>query len=312
MPKIPSSSITFAFSKRQDRWTTRYSFTPTCYANCGDIMLSSKDGLGIWKHDANTTRNTFYGDVAPSKLTIVSNEDPSAVKMFKAISLESNRNEWSAKFYTNEEQDNRHKQESNSINGFQDKEGFRYLEVPRDVLNSTENIYPCPNLFILSSILGFLSTSSQISFQVNSATTPNFTLNFSVALGSESLEVSVPSGKLVCIRDGELVGFPSFAPAPGLNLSDIYVSNFIDNTVQLNTQSWNTGSLAVSGFVGLLDSFLSYPLFIVSEASVNGDQMRGPYLRVDLTSATSKPLELHAVNVDYEFSKLDKRLTQNS
>lgn len=273
-------------------------------------MLSSKDGAGVWKHDANTVRNTFYGTSSPSSLTIVSNEDPSAVKMFKAISLESNRNEWSAKFYTNEEQDNKHKQESNLIYGFQDKEGFRYLEVPRDVLNSTENIHPCPGLSIFGSILGFLSTSSQISFQVNSATTPNYTLNFSVA--SESLDVSTPNGKLMCVRNGELVGFPSFAPAPGLNLSDLYVSNFVDNTAQLNTQSWNTGSFAISGFVSLLETFLSYPLFIVSEASVNGDQMRGPYLRVDLTSTTNKPLELHAVNVDYEFSKLDKRLTQNS
>jgi hypothetical protein len=31
-----------------------------------------------------------------------------------------------------------------------------------------------------------------------------------------------------------------------------------------------------------------------------------------LNTSTDKPFELHAINVDYEFSKLDKRLTQNS
>ena len=51
---------------------------------------------------------------------------------------------------------------------------------------------------------------------------------------------------------------------------------------------------------------------MASDASVNGDQMRGPYMRVKLAILTNKPLELHAINIDYEFSKLDKRLTQSS
>jgi hypothetical protein len=53
-------------------------------------------------------------------------------------------------------------------------------------------------------------------------------------------------------------------------------------------------------------------MFVSYNSEVEGDQMRGPYARVMLETQTAEPFELHAINVDYEFSKLDKRLTQNS
>ena len=302
---MPQPPVTFAFSRRQDRWTTRYSFAPTCYANCGDVMLSSKDAFGIWRHDVNENRNNFYGAQRGSSLNVVSNEDPSAVKTFKAVSLETNQKGWTATFFTNEEHQDKNKQQTKTVYGFEDKEGFKYLEVPRDTLNSTENIHPCPSLYLTG------LTSEEITSQVVEGSSSGLTYSVNFSLGSGPLNVSVPNGKLMCVKNGELVGFPSFAVAPGTNLSDLYISNFVENTAEINTQSWNTSAFPTEGFVSLLDSFISYPLFIVSEASVNGDQMRGPYVRVELSLLTNKPLELHAVNVDYEFSKLDKRLTQN-
>ena len=53
-------------------------------------------------------------------------------------------------------------------------------------------------------------------------------------------------------------------------------------------------------------------LLVSYDSEVEGDQMRGPYARVKLETQAAEPFELHAINVDYEFSKLDKRLTQNS
>ena len=55
-----------------------------------------------------------------------------------------------------------------------------------------------------------------------------------------------------------------------------------------------------------------YKLVGVTSSVVDGDQMRGPYAKVRINISDTTPFELHAINVDYSFSKLDARLTQNS
>ena len=51
---------------------------------------------------------------------------------------------------------------------------------------------------------------------------------------------------------------------------------------------------------------------LVVKPEIDGDQLRGPYVNVEISTQTDKHAEIHAINVDYEFSKLDKRLTQNT
>lgn len=313
---IPGS-VTFAFSKKQEAWTTRYSFTPTCYANCGDTMLSSRDDDGVWKHDSNQKRNSFYGSVEESSLTVSSNQDPSAIKLFKSISIESNKKDWKARFSSNDEYNDKNKQISNVVSGFEDKEGFKYLEVPRDILNSTGNIQPCPGMSVILPedvpFGGIGSTASEIGFSIfsnaGSSSTP---ISFSVPLTEGPLNLSVSHGEILCNHEGELKSFSSFVANSVFNLSALNVSGFTDSSAAISTALWNLTELTIDGFVDYLVEFFSNPLFVVSNASVNGDQMRGPYLKTNLSIKTEEPLELHAVNIDYEFSNLDKRLTQNS
>ena len=85
--EVNSANITFAFSEKQDAWTTRYSFVPTCYANCDDQMLSFKEALGkVWLHDKSSTRNRFYDGLNPSFLEVSFNDSPSEVKVFNSVS----------------------------------------------------------------------------------------------------------------------------------------------------------------------------------------------------------------------------------
>jgi len=56
----------------------------------------------------------------------------------------------------------------------------------------------------------------------------------------------------------------------------------------------------------------SNQLVLVVNPKIDGDQLRGPYVNVEISTQTDKHAEIHAINVDYEFSKLDKRLTQNT
>lgn len=281
---------TFAFSKRRDAWTTRYSFTPTCYATCGDILMSSKDTSGnsggVWRHDANNQRNSFYGALHKTSMTLSSNDDPSAVKIFKSISLETNTPDWSAKFYSNSEytEDN-NGQETPALSAFKDKEGFKYMEVPRSIKNSTSHIVPCP----------LMSMSGE--------GIPNHN-QYMVDVVVPS-EVSVPQGKLLNSS------LQSFSEGEG-GFNDIYITSYYeDNQVALDISS-NDGA-DEEDLLEAIDGFLSdEQMFSESSVALNGDQMRGPYLKVDLEVTTPRQIELHAINVDYEFSKLDKRLTQNT
>ncbi len=284
---------TFAFSKRRDAWTTRYSFTPTCYATCGDILMSSKDTsvngnpVGVWRHDTNVTRNSFYGIPNKTSMTLSSNDDPSAVKIFKSISLETNTPGWSAKFYSNSEyaEDN-NSQETEFFSAFKDKEGFKYMEVPRSIKNSTSHIVPCP----------LMSMSGEGIPDYNQ-------YMVDVAVPSE---VAVPQGRLL---DSNLQGFNAFSEG---EFSDIHITSYYNgNQVALDISS--NADADEDDLTQAIDEFLTgKQMFSESSVTHNGDQMRGPYLKVDLEVTTPRQIELHAINVDYEFSKLDKRLTQNT
>jgi len=287
---------TFAFSKRRDAWTTRYSFTPTCYATCGDILMSSssKDTeVGVWRHDTNVTRNSFYGTPHKTSMTLSSNDDPSAVKIFKSISLETNTPDWSAKFYSNSEytEDN-NGQETEALSAFKDKEGFKYMEVPRSIKNSTSHIVPCPLMSGTGVGIG-----------------PNTNLNQYMVDVDVPSGVAVPQGRLL---NSDLVGFNSFS---GGDFNDIFITSYYEEgQVGLDISS-NENASDLNALIFALNQFLGVgEVQMFSESSIqhNGDQMRGPYLKVDLEVTTNRQIELHAINVDYEFSKLDKRLTQNT
>ena len=51
-------------------------------------------------HDKSTSYNTFYGEEYPSEFQIVTNENPSATKIYEAFSLEATDGNWSAEFRT--------------------------------------------------------------------------------------------------------------------------------------------------------------------------------------------------------------------
>ena len=345
MPNIPTPEVTFAFSKRQDAWTTRYSFVQTCYANCSDEMLSFKDGNGkVWLHDVNPQRNTFYGgSLAPSSLELSFNDAPSAVKIFKSVSLETNADTWMVGFSTNEEYEDENNQNTLvELQELNDKEGFKYFEVPRSASNSTANLVPTPailyagggnqqiqdavaeamGLFLENqtsdpilitvpldevSYSSFLSTPFGIGVEAvayfeGSGLLPipqgmyNFQEFFTYLVNQQYyvFEGAIPFGSLVSILDiGD--GSMTFRFVPPLTLI---------GSDEILVGVWFA---AVQGFL-----LGSSAMFANSPTEINGDQMRGPYLNSRFDCFSDKPVELHSVNVDYEFSSSAARLTQNS
>ena len=335
MPNIPDTSVTFAFSERQERWTSRYSFTPTCYANCGDVMMSSKDGSGVWRHDTNIKRNNFYGEQFLSSLELVFNDYPSEVKVFNSVSIETNKDNWRAIASTQSEHSNKNNQESALIATFlDDKEGVKYFEIPKSEKNSTKNITPFP---AIDSILNddvyeeateplFQSffTGFEISLPVNSFQLSNIP-SLSVSGGQNFSEILVKSGNSLLGFDQFIQQeFPSsalfsapFTGAQAGNNKEVQAVSIVDGAQSLVTfrcgRPLSVDPDTIDLFIEAFKAFIeSDQLFIKSKAKINGDNMRGPYMGLSLISLNDKPLELFSINVDYQLSSSAARLTQNS
>lgn len=137
---------TFAFSNANRVWTSRYSYTPTCYASIDDEFLScppttKRDSL-IYEHEKGVGYNSFYGTLYASYIAVSSNQDPSKEKIFKAVSLETNEGSWSAVLMTNDDavNDVYFKIQQSFIPSFISKEGNKYAYVPPSIRNSTRNL----------------------------------------------------------------------------------------------------------------------------------------------------------------------------
>jgi len=375
--------MTIAYSDKYDLWTTRYSFEPTCYATTNNTMLSSKEN-GLWKHDVNENRCRFYNVDDGASIDVFSNQDPSAIKAFNALSLETNTNSWTASVYTNEEYTTGERQEG-QVSSFDSREGFKYAEMPRSVINSTGNISPIPIMFIgyyadtvNSQIVSpfddegeyiYVKLIAENPFPIDigaeikvldeggnlinplwneMGTNPNFfdtsepCFVYSTGVhqtGFFQVTVAVKKGPFY-YPNGELSGIDTTSLFNHLTLEGGFTSNYLQSFYGNSTNAFGYGpgwgnynpflvlqlNLGINNIFNWLQGYYNmtpftngyggaggaFPAFAISNPTVNGDQMRGPYARIKLETQTNDPLELHAINVDYSFSKLDSRLNQNS
>lgn len=87
---------TITYSPTGNGWTSFWSFIPDWMEGMNSTFYTWKNG-SLYKHDSNSTRNAFYFDFInneyfkySSEITSIFNQDPTTMKMFKTISLESN------------------------------------------------------------------------------------------------------------------------------------------------------------------------------------------------------------------------------
>lgn len=219
---------TIAFSHKGGFWKTRYSYAPTCYATVDNVMISNNKASGLlsapntffWEHGVNSSHNNFYGEHFESSITVVSNQDPLSVKLFKALSLESDSNDWVGTALTNINPIGAPQNElqSGNIKGFVTKEGNQYTELPRDLVNSNSHIdYVCQLDSIasdaylafdwsdLSNIFDVLEVLEEASgFRTNVLTNPP---NTTLAIGFGSIAVFVnANGEAYTLSHGGSAG----------------------------------------------------------------------------------------------------------
>jgi len=124
--------FTVAYDAKGGQWSTFYSFVPEKMGYIKNLFYTFKDGR-LYTHDTNSTYNSFYGTSYPSKISVVSNYNPSMVKTYETISLEGNA-AWDAVFKNTDQQS------SISASAYEERERNHYAHIGRDTLGSTGHI----------------------------------------------------------------------------------------------------------------------------------------------------------------------------
>lgn len=121
----------FFYEQYRGYFDTAAAFTPALYL----FNLNM-----IYRHDVNSEYNTFYdNDTYMSSVEVVANDNPSAVKHFKSLSLESNSSDWVGSVYTNEDRGSDAEQ-FGDLGVFEEREGNQYAAIPKSTISGVGNI----------------------------------------------------------------------------------------------------------------------------------------------------------------------------
>lgn len=343
--------MTIAFSTKTLDWKTKYSFEPNQYMTSGDEMISFpiQNSLSAWQHDTGGY-SKFYDTTYSPSFSVVSNEDPSATKIYEAFSIEGSDAPSSVSFSTRTADD----QES-STSSFKKMEGKFYSEVPKNSSNIDAALG-----YVGSTTLGdfrkFLNGgSNKLYLDSRPVRIPNgslivYTLSRSLVLdsfSSEDVSSENLNDALLEYKEGVPIAFTYTdygslyeedvlqavegsiysQPTTGYNEASFHVCKDYDpytNSLSLNTViSGNDYSdLLISSITNALESVgldngsipdeFIMPLFTFNNPSLSGEDMRGDFMKIDLEFAAGAYFEVYAINVDQHKTKLDHSLGQNN
>ena len=317
--------MTIAFSTKSNRWTSRYSFEPTCYANVGQQFLSTTptgDPEIIHRHDVLPVNNLFYGESYKSSLSVASNEDPSATKAYEALSLESSEDAgWTASVRTIDQE--------GVVESFVERENDFYAEFPKNSIITQSNIFPVGTALREDVISSIQNNEGPWTIDV------------------EGFPDIIPGG-ILCYydEDDEIIKkFPFFAatasaglifPTGGVSSDSAISSQINGNEFQVGGYDEQNSSLILTyhtifsefpnnpSVVPFIDNFINnlafslqnvlpetVTLYVASPSA--GNNMKGDYAVIDVETSVAPPdFELYAINVDQHKINLDHSLGQNN
>lgn len=85
---MPLQDYTLTYSETVKGWPSFYSYMPDYIMGMNQYLYTFKGG-NLYRHNTNIFRNRYYGVDYPSRVTSVFNAEPTTVKVFKTIELES-------------------------------------------------------------------------------------------------------------------------------------------------------------------------------------------------------------------------------
>lgn len=82
------ANYTITYSPRLSGWTSYHSYLPDWMVSMNNYLYTFKNG-NLYKHNSNPTRNSYYAELYPSKITTIFNNEPAQTKSFKTIATNS-------------------------------------------------------------------------------------------------------------------------------------------------------------------------------------------------------------------------------
>jgi hypothetical protein len=309
--------MTIAFSTKSNRWTSRYSFEPTCYANVGQQFLSTTptgDPEIIHRHDVSPVNNLFYGIGYKSSLSVASNEDPSATKAYEALSLESSEDAgWTASVRTIDQE--------GVVESFVERENDFYAEFPKNSIITQSNIFPVGTASRQEVIDSISSDSEEDppTWTIDVEGFPDIIPGGILCYYDEDDEI-IKKFPFIAVGTGYAQGFDSAAVSSQVNGGEFQVGGYDEQNSSLILTYHTVFSNPAPPFGGPTAALFNYlgtslpetlTLYVASPSA--GNNMKGDYAVIDVeTSATPPDFELYAINVDQHKINLDHSLGQNN
>lgn len=328
--------MTIAFSTESLDWTTRYSFEADEYGVVDNQMVGFPSGKSsiAWVHDKTESYNTFYGESYPSIIEVVTNENPSAGKIYEAFSVESTSGDWSGQFTT---ETGETQTSSFPAGSLVEKEGKHYIDIPKNSLNKAIGLK-----YVGQTTIGALRAAdssfvpneynAEIQMSGRIVSVPNAYLAFSlpIELNDEQAQSIFNNGGITedVIDYLALSNDPFIYEITPLSNSFYSVDEFEPNlTLGPMWPRFNasTNSIEMPYFefetfdqaFGINGSTVydDIPLAVYTTSAsmeLNGEDMRGEYMRVRISKEGTDYYELYCINIDQHKTKLDHSLGQNN
>ena len=267
-------AFTIAYNLWDKFWSTRYSYNTDGIISLTDRMYTF-NGAKIYEHSPDATRNTFYGIAGDTIVEVVSNFNPSMIKVYEALSLEGNNSAWTVTL-------NNSDQTSTIASSIWDeKENFYYAPVHQDSSNnvtytSTANVTTVSGTSEVFS-LGEVDTlpsplADKIPFK-NAINNQSFPLGDSTAL----YVLNIAQNRL-----------------EPLNLYAVSVSGEKELTCNATISGFSAGDTLV----------------LIANSAIEGDSIRDYYLKAKFVNPTTSAHELYAINFIYTKSNLHNQQGQ--
>jgi hypothetical protein len=265
-------AFTIAYDIRGNYWSTRYSYIPEQIVSLSDSLYTFKNGI-IYEHNPTVARNTFYGIAAPSIVEVISNFNPSMIKVYESISLEGNSAAWTCTM------NNSTQNSAIASTIWQDKEGFYYAPIHQD------------------STMGAVSTTSTANITSVDGTSQFFSLGV----------VESASGSVINFKNAI-----NNIPFPVGTTTALYRLNATSNRLEplgfrADSKSGENQITCNTTVSGLIQNDV---VVLVATPSIEGDALRDYYLQVQLSNSLTTPHELYAINLIYAKSNLHNQQGQ--
>ena len=257
---------TIVWAEPINRWMSFMSFMPDMYSKINRQFVSFEDGT-LYLHDNSTDYNNFYGIYYHTKISVPFNGIPSAVKAYKAFSIEGNQALETSSSGVNEASDTAYNVtlitnlSSTSIdrNNFDEREGIQYTQIPF-----------CTG-----------TTTGGEAFGVGTCTTSS---SSTTVTGTNFTTLNLLIGDVIYYNDSG--------------------TNTVVGTIQtINSNTSITLAANATVTLGGAGTFL----YVLRSGFAEGDRLKGSYMTADLSKLSREKLEIFAINAVVNKTELNNR-----